>query len=111
HWQQEIKRDAGGTAAIDRDNLLRFAGWTSPAPEQLTDELLAALQRALFETPCFLAVLMSSDLLGTTQRFNLPGSYGAGTWSERLELPLPDYDRHPIYGPRLATVRQLIAET
>ena len=54
---------------------------------------------------------MCSDLLGTTQRFNLPGSHGAGTWGERLELPFADYDRHPLYGPRLAAVRRLLTET
>lgn len=111
HWIEEAKADPHSTGAIDLANILKFIGWTEPPPEKMNDALLAAFQRTLFRTPCFLAVLMSSDLLGTTQRFNLPGSYGAGTWSERLELPLADYDRHPIYGPRLATVRQLIAET
>ncbi len=108
HWQEEIKKDPKSVAATDLANLLKFAGWKGPAPAALDSEVLAALQRALFDTPCHLAVLMSSDVLGTPQRFNLPGSYGADTWSERLEYPMNDYSRHPLYGLRLAAVRAAI---
>ena len=111
HLVEAAKADPKGTAAIDLANLMKFIGWTGPAPEKLDDALLAAMQRALFETPCFLAGLMSSDVLGNAQRFNLPGSYGAGTWSERLELPLADYVDHPVYGPRLETLKKLLRDT
>ncbi len=111
HLREQADKNPGGVEAIDLRNLLAFAGWTGDAPAALNDELLAALVRALFETPCELAVLMSSDLLGTPQRFNLPGSYGAETWSERLEFPLKDYAAHPVYRARLETVARLIAET
>jgi len=110
-WVEDTKADPNGPGAIDLRNILKFIGWTEKPPDKLTDELLLAFQRRLFQTPCFLAVLMSSDLLGTGQRFNLPGSYGAGTWSERLELPLPEYERHPVFGPRVAAIRSLIVET
>lgn len=111
HLQQQIQRDPSGTAAIDLSNLLKLARWEAAPPPTLNAELLAALQRALFETPCQLAVLMTSDLLGTPLRFNLPGSYGADTWSERLEFTLADYDQHPEYGRRIATATALIAQT
>ncbi len=111
HWIEQAKASPLSTGAIDLANILKFVGWEKSPPDKLNDELLLAFQRTLFQTPCFLAVLMSSDLLGTTQRFNLPGSYGAGTWSERLELPMGEYERHPVYGPRIAAVRHLIAET
>ena len=111
HLCEAAKQDPQSTAAIDLRELLKFAEWGRPAPDTLNDELLAALVRKLFETPCQLAVLMSSDLFGTTQRFNLPGSYGAETWCERLEMPLAGFVRHPVYGARLATARRLIAAT
>jgi 4-alpha-glucanotransferase len=111
HLRENARQDPQGDAAKDLENLLAFVGWSQPPPDTLTDDLLAALVRTLFETPCQLAVLMSSDLLGIAQRFNLPGSYGAGTWSERLELPLPVYATHAGYAGRIATVRALIAAT
>jgi 4-alpha-glucanotransferase len=105
------RKDPAGNAAIDLKNLLEFVGWRKPAPEALTDELLEALLKTLFSTPCHLAVVLSSDLLGTSQRFNLPGSYGADTWCERLEFPLAEYLKHPVYAKRIETVSRLITES
>ena len=105
------KKDPAGNAAIDLRNLLELIGWEGAPPETLNDYLLEALLRTLFRTPCQLAVVMSSDLLGIGQRFNLPGSYGAETWCERLALPLSEYVRHPEFGRRVATVARLIAES
>ena len=105
------KRDPQSVAAVDLKNLLQLVGWSGEPPETLTDELLEALLRTLFRTPCHLAVVLSSDLLGIAQRFNLPGSYGADTWCERLEFPLGEYEKHPVYAKRIATVSRLIAET
>jgi len=105
------KKDPAGNPAIDLRNLLQLVGWEGAPPETLNDALLEALLRTLFRTPCHLAVVLSSDLLGTNQRYNLPGSYGAETWCERLELPLKEYVRHPQFGPRVQVVSKLIAET
>lgn len=111
HLHAQAKEDPEGTAAIDLRNLLGFAGWNEPAPETMNDELLAAFHNALFATPSVLAVLMSSDLLGIPQRFNLPGSFGSETWNQRLELPLSGWQHHSIYGPRIATASRLIHES
>ncbi|HSJ04525.1 MAG TPA: 4-alpha-glucanotransferase [Verrucomicrobium sp.] len=108
HLQGEAKADPAGNAGKDIANLLEFAGWKGETPTSLSPELLTALQEALFKTPCNLAVLMSSDLLGIPQRFNLPGSYGAETWAERLEHELPAYTQHPVFGGRVAQVKAMI---
>ena len=52
-------------------------------------------------------MLMGSDLLGVPLRFNLPGSYGRGTWSDRFELPLADLATHSVYGPRIRMAAEL----
>ncbi|WP_050025723.1 4-alpha-glucanotransferase [Verrucomicrobium sp. BvORR034] len=109
--QAGARANLNGDAAKDLANLLGFAGWSAPAPDTLNDDLLLALQEALFKTPCDLTVLMSSDLLGTPQRFNLPGSYGTETWNERLDHPLSAFAHHPVFGPRIARVRELIQRT
>lgn len=105
---EAANREPDGTSRRDLQALLAAIGWHDTPPATLTDELLAAFVRALFETPCILAVLLVSDLLGTPQRFNLPGTYGAGTWSERLEFPLAEYRTHPGFRRRLETARELI---
>jgi 4-alpha-glucanotransferase len=105
------KKDPAGNAAIDLKNLLELVGWTEAPPDTLNDGLLEALLKTLFRTPCHLAVVLSSDLLGTAQRFNLPGSYGADTWCERLELPLNEYARHPDFAKHIQTASRLIVES
>lgn len=102
---------AEGVPTGDLRNLLQFAGWEGPPPEALNSELLSSLQRALFHTPCLLAVLMCSDLLGTAQRFNLPGSYGTMTWCERLDMPWSEFEQHADYEPRLRAAGRWIAES
>ncbi len=108
--REEARQNPASPAAADLRNLLGFAGWADEAPEEMNAQLLASFQRALFATPCVLTVLMSSDLLGISQRFNLPGSYGLETWNERLDLPLDQYVADSVYGPRIATVAKLIRE-
>ncbi|MCW1915865.1 4-alpha-glucanotransferase [Luteolibacter sp. GHJ8] len=97
----ESRDDPEGKSAEDLEALLTFAGLHEHGPETLDDVSLAALQAALFQTRARLAILMCSDLLGIPLRFNLPGSYGRGTWSDRLEMPLRSYALHPVYGPRI----------
>lgn len=108
HIQRAASKDPAGTEAAELSWWLEFAGWTGPPPGELNGELLSALQSALFKTPCKLAILMCSDLLGVPLRFNLPGSYGLETWCERLDHPFSDYPGHAFFGPRLAVARKII---
>jgi 4-alpha-glucanotransferase len=107
HLRQKALGEPGGKAAGDLQALLEFAG-AAMGDDGLDDKLLAGLQGALFRTRSRLAILMCSDLLGIPLRFNLPGSYGRGTWGDRLEIPLGDLWGHPLFGPRIALVREMI---
>lgn len=80
-------------------------------PEAFTNELTHAFFRTLLFSPCWLTMIMITDLLGTKQRFNLPGTSSCANWSERLEKSLDDYahDRH--YGEEFNYLRRLIDET
>lgn len=64
-------------------SLCAWAGFEIPritAFEDIHERLIAALMRC----NSWLAVLMITDVLGTEQRFNVPGSVGATNWSARL---------------------------
>jgi 4-alpha-glucanotransferase len=110
HLQRAAGNEPDGKEASQLEWLLGFAKWQDAAPADMNEHLLQALQSALFHTPCKLAVLMCSDLLGIPLRFNLPGSYGIETWCHRLDFPLMDYSQHPLFGPRIEKVRELIDE-
>jgi 4-alpha-glucanotransferase len=111
HLRRDAMADPESFHATDLKHLLELIGWKDEPPEQLTDELLATFQRALFHLPCKLAVLMCSDLFGIPLRFNLPGSYGPDTWSERLDFPLDVYESHPEFGQKIRRVEEFIRES
>ncbi len=105
---EKAQKEPDSKQARDFRALLDFADFRGEPPQELDSRLLASLQSALFGTSARLAVLMCSDLLGVPLRFNLPGSYGKGTWSDRLDLPLADLKRHSFYGPRITAVQEMI---
>lgn len=71
-------------------------------PVHFDDRLHRRLIEVLLDTPSWLAVLMVSDLFGTTQRFNEPGIAGDSNWSQRLDRPLVEYAQDDHYGPLLS---------
>lgn len=111
HLLAAARQDPASTAAAELAWLLGYARWSGDPPDTLDDALLAALQRALLESRSRLAVFLSSDLLGLPVRFNLPGSYGIETWSERMPCPFPQLVEHPQFAARIATAAALIRES
>ncbi len=81
------------------------------APTTYNTTLACTFFKTLFTCPCWLTVLMITDLLGTKQRFNSPGTSGASNWSERLEKPLADYLLDNRYAQNINFVRDLILQT
>lgn len=111
HLLQQAKENPDGKEAAQLAWLLGFAGWKQPFPETLTEELLTALQLALFASRGRLAVLMCSDLFGLPLRFNLPGSYGIETWCDRLPTTFPELQLDPHFGARIRKVSEMIDAT
>jgi 4-alpha-glucanotransferase len=95
-WYEEIVSrwtgPEGQEGWKEMQRLMRFLGWDEHnPPRHFTPELHEAFVRTLVETPCWLAVFMITDILGTTQRFNQPGSSSESNWSQRLEMSLEKY--------------------
>ncbi len=80
-------------------------------PKTFSDDLHKTLLRALLETPCWLALVMITDLLGTSQRFNEPGLSGDYNWSQRLSCPLSKYAEEAEFGDKIRYFRALIKQT
>jgi 4-alpha-glucanotransferase len=102
----------GHEAWLDVQRLMKFLGGDENSPyKEFSYELYKAFMQTLMETPCWLSILMITDLLATQQRFNLPGTSQSGNWSERLEMPLTDYESMEPFKSRIALVRDLIKQT
>lgn len=61
-------------------------------PQPYTEEIHQLFVKGLFASNSWLAVHMITDLLGTDERFNVPGSAGDQNWTERLPLPISGWD-------------------
>ncbi len=97
---------------LEMQRLMRFLHLDENNPPQnYNDELACTFFKVLFSTPCWLAVLMITDLFGTKQCFNRPGTSNASNWSERLEKPLAEYVLDKNYAKKIAGAREFIAQT
>jgi 4-alpha-glucanotransferase len=76
--------------ATERDaawqEVRQLAGWAGFEVHRIVpfEEVHEAFLRGLFRSNSWLAVVMITDLLGTEQRFNVPGSVADSNWSARL---------------------------
>ncbi|MBS1991163.1 MAG: 4-alpha-glucanotransferase [Cyanobacteria bacterium SZAS LIN-2] len=80
-------------------------------PTEFTPELHKRFIEILMECRPWLAVFMISDLLGQSQRFNEPGIAGDSNWSQRLSLPLADYEKEKPFSDAIHWLDQAMAET
>lgn len=101
----------GHEAWLDVQRLMRFLGLDAEnPPTEFSDELHAAFEETLLETPCWLAVFMISDLLGSDEQFNAPGTAGLGNWTRRLSMTLAAYEEDPEFGAKIKRLSGLIRE-
>ena len=104
--------DDGEQGWLEIQRLMIFLGIkTDDPPLSLTDDLHRIFLETLLETRCWLTILMITDLLGTTQRFNEPGLTGEDNWSQRLPKPLDDYEEDPQFSDKIKTFQALIEKT
>lgn len=94
---------------LEVQRLMTFLGLDPEnPPREFNEDLHRTMIEVLMACPSWLAVLMVSDLLGTSQRFNEPGIAGNSNWSQRLELSLAEYSRHPRFGKPIAWLDEAI---
>ena len=96
--------------AAKRDNAWhdarRLAAWGGFEVPHIMDfdEVHERLIAALFRSRSRFAIVMITDLLGTDQRFNVPGTVAADNWSARL----PE-DWAAIYAGKIQRISALVA--
>lgn len=89
--------------------LVNFCGQPDcKLPQPFSPALHEILLRGLFSCNSWLAVNMITDIFGTDERFNVPGSAGDSNWTQRM-APIADWDASQA--DRLAVLRRVIGET
>lgn len=112
--------DRGEVARFDEANrarwemqlLLDFAGsgWRAN-PFPWAENLHLHLLRGLFSAQSWMAVVMITDLFGTTDRFNVPGSISSTNWSHRLDGTPARWRRMPDRTALMAKIAQLLVDS
>ncbi len=99
HWE-ELTAAAQSPDATQRDaaihslwELANFCGHPDfPLPQPFTPEVHQMLLRGLFASNSWLVVNMVTDLFGTAERFNVPGSADDENWTQRVDQPVASWD-------------------
>jgi 4-alpha-glucanotransferase len=90
--------------------LMEFCGQPDfKLPQPFSLKIHEILLRGLFASNSWIAVHMIPDLFGTEERFNVPGSAGETNWTQRMPLPIQEWDI--AYSSPLKLVRQSLSET
>lgn len=112
YYEDLVRRwhgENGHEAWLDVQRLMRFLGLDDENPPlEFTDDLHEAFEKVLLDSPCWLALFMIPDILGTKEQFNVPGQGGAGNWSQRLAMSLNDYERDVYFGAKIKRLSGLI---
>lgn len=78
-------------------------------PQPYTPEIHELFVRGLFASNSWLAVHMITDLAGSDQRFNVPGSASGTNWTERMPGPIEEWDT--AFAEAMASARKALSET
>jgi 4-alpha-glucanotransferase len=104
--------DDGAQGWLEVQRLMRFLDLdTDNPPTQYTDDLACVFFKTLLASPCWLVVFMVTDLLGTKQRFNQPGSVGSDNWSERLDKAIALYEEDRTYANKISCFRGYVEQS
>jgi 4-alpha-glucanotransferase len=107
---QSPDKDAAARAFAEMNGLLNFCGEPPLAEPRIFDESIhTATMRGLMATNSWLAIPMITDILGTEDRFNVPGAIGDQNWTARLGMPVAEIDAN--FKPQLKVLHQILAET
>lgn len=92
--------------------IAQFAGIAMPgdAVDYVCDFLRPAIG-ALFQSNAWIAILMTTDLLARTDRFNVPGTATASNWSRRMHLTVAGLRKSRTVREQMGAVRKSIDES
>jgi 4-alpha-glucanotransferase len=92
----------------DRNELAALAGIDPDAP---LDARWLPLMRLLFRSSSELTLSLVTEILGSGDRINTPGTVGERNWSYRLPMPLEDLVKDAAVSARMRAIAEAVAES
>jgi 4-alpha-glucanotransferase len=97
-------------ARFEMGEMMKFAGRPDLAePRPFSAEIHTASMRGLLASNSWLAIPMITDILGTADRFNVPGAIGDQNWTSRLDGNVAHLSQH--FAPQIEAMAKIIVET
>ena len=114
-WQEAFEEDSAETGEQSRHELEKIAAFAGMQPQaepfDYERDFYPRVMRALFACNSWLAVVMITDFLGRTERFNTPGMAVSFNWTRRLRLTVAQLQSNRSARSKSRIVRQLLQET
>ena len=100
-----------GQARWEMQCFAEFAGLQVPIPTPYTPEIHEGLIAALFRSNAWIPICMITDLLGSSERFNVPGAVSESNWSTRLGRTVRQWRRNKEICALMKRMQRLLQET
>jgi 4-alpha-glucanotransferase len=112
-WEEHFaaSQNGNGGARWELQILPWFCGTHLDNPKPWGDDVHEMLLRGLFISNSWIAIVMITDLLGSTQRFNVPGAIADANWSARLSQTARAMSRDAAVVEKVARVKRMIRES
>jgi len=113
-WEDAIggSDDVAKQARVDLEKIATFAEFKRASAElDYERDFYPAIMHALFKSGSWIAIVMITDLLARTYRFNVPGVSAASNWTRRMQRSISQLRSSPKERKRMQLVRALLQQT
>jgi 4-alpha-glucanotransferase len=111
-WR-EMRKESGTSAQAQHDlaKIAEFSG-IAPPNEQMdfARDFYPAIFGALFRSESWIAIVMITDLLARTERFNVPGTAANSNWTRRMASTVAQLSRSRAVRQQMRVMQELIAK-
>ncbi len=111
-WEESFEREANTSDQARQDlwRIAEFAEFPDLNPQTDFDrEFYPAMMEALFQCNAWIAVAMITDLLGQSERFNVPGTAAETNWTRRMKMSVARLRSSRTMQTRINLVKRLLA--
>jgi 4-alpha-glucanotransferase len=113
-WEDAFgrKREPSDQARSELEKIATFAGFElHTQPVDYERDFYPAIMEALFKCESWIGIVMITDLLARTYRFNVPGTAGHGNWTRRMQRSVSQLRSSRKERRRMKLIRELLERT
>ena len=110
-WEEAFEPPSSSSDQA-RDNINKIAEFAGFRPQgervDFETDFYPAVMNALFKSDSWIAILMITDLLARTYRFNVPGTAASSNWTRRMQRSVAQLRSGRKENARMRLVRELL---